>query len=145
VRISKMTLGFWLLLASITLSAAVTPVRAADGDPYLGSWAGTWNGQDGSSGHFTLTLQRGGDGKLGGSIAVSQDGGGGSDYTSPLKNTAFAGDKFTAAYEPPDGQSEIILKGTFAAQGGAGDWSLGAKAQPSAAPFASGSWKVVKN
>jgi hypothetical protein len=27
---------------------------ASDGDQYLGSWAGTWSGQDGSSGHFTL-------------------------------------------------------------------------------------------
>ena len=137
-------MAFFLLLASITLGTAVTPVLAADGDQYLGSWAGTWNGQDGSSGHFTLTLQRGGDGKLGGSIAVTQDGGGG-DYSSPLKNTAFAGDKFTAAYEPPDGQSEITLKGTFAAKTGDGDWSLGAKAQPTAAPFASGTWKIVKN
>jgi hypothetical protein len=144
VQLQKIILGFWLLLAGI-LSAAVTPALAADGDPFLGSWAGSWTGQDGSSGHFTLTLQRGADGKLGGSIAVTQDGGAGADYTSPLKNTAFAGDRFTAAYEPPDGQSEITLKGTFAAKSGDGDWSLGAKAQPSAAPFASGSWKVVRN
>jgi hypothetical protein len=143
--VRKIIYGFWLLLASITLSAAVTPVLASDGDQYLGSWAGTWTGQDGSSGHFTLTLQRGGDGKLGGSIAVTSDGGAGSDYTSPLKNAAFAGDKFTAAYEPPDGQSEITLKGTFAAKSGDGDWSLGAKAQPTAAPFAGGNWKIVKN
>jgi hypothetical protein len=82
---------------------------------------------------------------LGGSIAVTNDGGAGSDYTAPLKNAVFAGDKFSAAYEPPDGQSEITLKGTFAAKSGDGDWSLGSKAQPSAAPFASGNWKIVKN
>jgi len=143
--VRKIALGFWMVFASMMLSAAGAPAHAADGDQYLGSWAGTWTGQDGSSGHFTLTLQREGDGKLGGSIAVTNDGGGGSDYTSSLKNAAFAGDKFTAAYEPPDGQSEITLKGTFAAKSGAGDWSLGAKAQPSAAPFASGAWKIVKN
>jgi hypothetical protein len=136
---------FWLLLASIFLGASVAPALAADGDLYLGVWAGTWAGADNSSGHFQLTLERGSDGKLGGSIAVSQDGGGGSDYTAKLKNAAFAGDKFTAAYEPPDGQSEISMKGTFGAKGGDGDWSLSPKAQPSSPALASGTWKIAKN
>jgi hypothetical protein len=143
MRNLKIKLGFWLLLASVMLGASVAPVLAADGDQYLGSWAGTWAGQDGSSGHFQLTLQRGADGKLGGSIAVSQEGG--ADYTAPLKNTAFAGDKFTAAYEPPDGQSEINMKGTFGAKGGDGDWALGAKNQPANPPLAAGTWKIAKN
>jgi hypothetical protein len=134
----------WLLLASICLGLAVAPSRAADGDQYLGSWSGIWAGADSSSGRFQLTLERGGDGKLAGSIAVTQDGGGGSDYTSKLKNAAFAGDKFTAAYEPPDGQSEISMKGTFAPKGGAGEWSLGAKDQPSNPAVASGTWKITK-
>ena len=102
-----------LLLASICSGVLAAPARAADGDQYLGVWSGTWAGADGSSGHFQLKLERGGDGKLTGAIAVSQDDGGGSDYTSKLKNAVFAGDKFTAAYEPPDGQSEIHMTGTF--------------------------------
>ncbi len=134
----------WLLLAGICLGLAVAPARAADGDRYLGTWSGTWAGTDGSSGHFQLALERGGDGKLTGSIAVSQDGGGGSDYTSKLKNAAFAGDKFSAAYEPPDGQSEIKMNGTFAARDGDGEWSLGAKDQPSSPAMASGTWKITK-
>jgi hypothetical protein len=134
----------WLLFASICLGFAVAPCSAADGDQYLGTWAGTWAGADGSSGHFHLNLERSGDGKLTGSIAVSQDGGGGSDYTSKLKNAAFAGDKFTAAYEPPDGQSEINMKGTFGSKGGDGEWSLGAKDQPSSPAVASGTWKIAK-
>ena len=85
----------WLLLASICLWSAVTPARAADGDQYLGTWAGTWAGTDGSSGHFQRNLERSGDGKLTGSIAVTQDGGG-------------------------------------------GEWSLGAKDQPSSPAVASG-------
>jgi len=87
-----------LLLASICSGVLAAPARAADGDQYLGVWSGTWAGADGSSGHFQLKLERGGDGKLTGAIAVSQDGGGGSDYNSKLKNAVFAGDKFTAAY-----------------------------------------------
>ena len=134
----------WLLLASICLWSAVAPARAADGDQYLGTWSGSWAGADGSSGHFKLNLERGGDGKLSGSIAVTQDGGGGSDYTSKLKSAAFAGDKFTAAYEPPDGQSEINMKGTFGSKGGDGEWSLGAKDQPSSPAVASGTWKIAK-
>ena len=134
----------WLLLASICLWSAVAPARAADGDQYLGTWSGSWAGADGSSGHFKLNLERGGDGKLSGSIAVTQDGGGGSDYTSKLKSAAFAGDKFAAAYEPPDGQSEINMKGTFGSKGGDGEWSLGAKDQPSSPAVASGTWKIAK-
>jgi hypothetical protein len=133
----------WLLLASICVGLLVAPCRAADGDQYLGTWSGAWAGADGSSGHFQLNLERSGEGKLTGSIAVTQDRGG-SDYTSKLKNAAFAGDKFTAAYEPPDGQSEITMKGTFGSKGGNGEWSLGAKDQPSNPAFASGTWKIAK-
>jgi hypothetical protein len=133
-----------LLLASISLGVLGAPARAADGDQYLGAWSGTWAGTDGSSGHFQLNLERGSDGKLTGSIAVSQDGGGGSDYTAKLKNAGFAGDKFKAAYEPPDGQSEIDMKGTFGSKGGDGEWSLGAKDQPSSPAVASGTWKIAK-
>jgi hypothetical protein len=61
-----------------------------------------------------------------------------------LKNAAFAGDNFTAAYEPPDGQSEIHMKGDFGAKGGNGEWSLGAKDQPSSPAVASGTWKIAK-
>jgi hypothetical protein len=140
----RLQINAWLLLAGIFLGLAVAPARGADGDQYLGTWPGTWTGADGSSGHFQLKLERSGEGKLTGSIAVTQDGGGGSDYTSKLKNAAFAGDKFTAAYEPPDGQSEINMKGTFGSKGADGEWSLGAKDQPSSPAFASGTWKIAK-
>lgn len=134
----------WLLLASICLAFVVAPSSAADGDQYLGPWSGTWAGADNSSGHFQLNLERGSDGKLGGSIAVIQDGGGGSDYTAKLKSAAFAGDKFTAAYEPPDGQSEINMKGAFGSKSGDGEWSLGPKDKPSSPAVASGTWKIAK-
>jgi hypothetical protein len=133
-----------LLFASIFFGGPIAPALAADCDQYLGTWTGTWAGADGSSGHFQLNLERGSDGRLSGSIAVSQDGGGGSDYTAKLKNAAFAGDKFSAAYEPPDGQSEITMKGTFGAKGGDGEWSLGAKDQPSSPAVSSGTWKIAK-
>jgi hypothetical protein len=135
--------AFWLLLSSIWLGGLAAPAIAADGDQYLGTWSGTWRGDD-SSGHFQLTLERGSEGKVTGSIAVSQDGGGGSDYTAKLKSAGFIGDKFAAAYEPPDGQSQVNLKGTFTPQGADGDWSVGAKDQPESPAATAGTWKITK-
>jgi hypothetical protein len=137
--------AFWLLLASLWLGAQIAPVIAADGDQYLGTWSGTWRGDD-SSGHFQLTLERGSEGKVTGSIAVSQDGaaGGDSDYTAKLKSAGFVGDKFAATYEPPDGQSEISFKGTFSPNGADGNWSLGAKNQPASPAVTAGTWKITK-
>jgi hypothetical protein len=140
MRIQLIKPAFWLLLGSIWLGMQIAPAIAADGDAYIGSWAGTWSG-DNTTGQLQLTLERSSDGKVTGSIAVQQDGGG-SDYTAKLKNVGFSGDKFTAAYEPPDGASEITLKGMFSAQGANGDWSLGAKDQPANPPVATGVWKI---
>jgi hypothetical protein len=139
----QFNLAAWLLLASICTGLAVAPARAADGDKYLGTWSGTWAGADGSLGHFQLNLERGSDGKVTGSVAVTQDSNG-SNYTSKLKNAAFAGDQFTAAYEPPSGQSEISIKGKFALKGADGEWSVRPKDKPSGAPVAAGTWKVAK-
>jgi hypothetical protein len=139
----RMKLAFWVLLASILLGTLTSPVLAADGDQYLGAWTGTWAG-DSAAGHFQLNLERGTDGKVTGSIAVSQDDGGSSDYTAKLKSAEFSANKFTAAYEPPDGQSQINLKGMFTPQGANGDWSLGAKDQPSGPVAAAGTWKITK-
>jgi hypothetical protein len=36
------------------------------------------------------------------------------------------------------------MKGTFGSKGGDGDWSLGAKDQPSSPALASGTWKIAK-
>lgn len=140
----KLNTAVLLLLVGVCAGVLAPASRAGDGDQYLGTWPGSWTGADGASGHFQLELERGGDGKLTGSIAVTQDGGGGSDYTSKLKKAAFEGDRFTAAYEPPDGQSEIQMKGIFGSKGGDGEWSLGAKDQPSSPAVASGAWKIAR-
>jgi hypothetical protein len=133
---------FWLL-SVFFMAAHTAPAVAADGDQYLGTWAGTWTGGD-ASGHFELTLARSAEGKVTGSIAVSQDGGANSDYTAKLKSAEFMGESFSAAYEPPDGQSQINLKGSFTVRGADGDWSLGAKDRPEGPPMAAGTWKITK-
>jgi hypothetical protein len=140
MRTHKFTFLTGLLLAVICLGAHA----AADGDAYLGKWNGTFAG-DNTSGRFELTLERGGDGVLTGTIAVSPDGDGSGDYTAKLKTASFAGDHFTAIYEPPgDGQTEINLKGAFNPKSGDGDWSITVKAQPTAPAVATGTWKITK-
>lgn len=36
------------------------------------------------------------------------------------------------------------MKGKFNPNGGDGDWSVSAKAQPSGPPVATGTWKIIK-
>ncbi len=144
MRTQKFAHFVLLLLAVLGLGAHTRPASAADGDQYLGKWNGTYRGEN-ALGRFVLTLERGSDGTLTGSITVSDDAGGAADYTSTLKSAAFAGNSFSAAYEPPgDGQTEVSLKGVFNPTGADGDWSVNAKAQPAAAALAMGTWKVVK-
>ena len=134
----------WILLASVWLGAHALPAAGADGDQYLGKWSGTYQGEN-TSGHFELILERGSAGLITGTIAVSGDGGGAADYSTKLKSASFAGDAFTAAYDPPgDDQTQINLKGTFNPKGGDGDWSVNAKAQPVSPPVATGTWKITK-
>jgi hypothetical protein len=133
-----------VLLALIWLSAQQSPAAAADGDPYLGKWTGTFLGES-TAGHFELDLQRGSEGAVTGTITVSTDGDSNSDYTAKLKSASFTGNKFSAVYEPPgDGQTEINLKGIFNPKGADGDWSVNPKAQPTAVPVATGTWKIIK-
>jgi hypothetical protein len=133
----------WALLATLWLGAHTIPAAAADGDQYLGKWSGTYQG-DNTSGHFELILERGSAGLITGTIAVSGDGGGAADYSAKLKSASFAGDTFTAAYDPPgDDQTQINMKGTFNPKGGDGEWSVSAKPS-SSPPVASGTWKIIK-
>lgn len=134
----------WVLIASAWFSAQPLAAAAADGDQYLGRWIGTYQG-DNTSGHFELILERSSAGLITGSIAVSGDGGGAADYSAKLKSASFAGDSFTAAYDPPgDDQTQINLKGTFSSKGGDGDWSVSAKAEAASPPVAAGTWKISK-
>jgi hypothetical protein len=144
MRIKQFGVAAGLLLTAWVAVSAL-PSHVVDGDLYLGKWAGTYEGGD-TTGNFQLAFERGGDGKLIATISVAQDGGGGGqDYSVKMKSAAFVGDKFSGTYDPPgDNQSEINLKGTFSANAGSGDWSLGAKDKPSSPAVASGTWKLAK-
>ncbi|HEY0800742.1 MAG TPA: hypothetical protein VGD54_07860 [Steroidobacteraceae bacterium] len=115
-------------------------VSAADADQYVGTWKGTWEG-GGAGGRFDLTVARGSDGKLAGSVSVGTDMG---DYNAKFSTVTLTGNKLAGAYDyPPDPQGEVTVTGSFDPKNATGTWSLGAKGQPGGQAIA-GTWKVSK-
>jgi hypothetical protein len=129
-----------LMLAGMWAALQFGVATAAEGDQYLGTWKGTWEGA-GAGGRFDLILARGSDGKLAASVSVGTDMG---DYNAKFSKTTVTGDKLAGAYEyPPDPQGEVIITGSFDPKNATGTWSLGAKGQPGGQAIA-GTWKVSK-
>ena len=65
----------WLFVVLFTVigSAAKPDVqdsRSASGEPFVGTWAGKWEG-DGGSGAFELTLEKGKESPVGGRVSVT--------------------------------------------------------------------------
>jgi hypothetical protein len=129
-----------LMLAGMWAALQFGVATAAEGDQYVGTWKGTWEGA-GAGGRFDLTFARGGDGKLAASVSVGTDMG---DYNAKFSKMALTGDKLAGAYDyPPDPQGEVIVTGSFDPKNATGTWSLGAKGQPGGQAIA-GTWKVSK-
>jgi len=132
-------------VALVVLAAAwaAIPLRsaaAADGDQYIGTWKGTWEGA-GGSGRFDMTLARGSDGKLAATVSVGTDMG---DYNAAFSTVTMTGGKLAGAYDyPPDPQGEVTIVGSFDPKNAAGTWSLGPKGQPGGQSIA-GTWKIAK-
>ncbi|HEX3912661.1 MAG TPA: hypothetical protein VHW71_04070 [Steroidobacteraceae bacterium] len=129
-----------LILAGAWAAVQFGIAAAADGDPYVGTWKGTWEGA-GGGGRFDLSFARGGDGKLNASVSVGTEMG---DYDAKLSTVTLEDDKLTGAYDyPPDPQGEVTLTGSFDPKGAVGTWSLGAKGQQAGQRIA-GTWKVSR-
>jgi hypothetical protein len=140
MRIWKFGLFAIALLTAVWASLPLKIAAAADGDQYVGTWKGGWEG-GGGSGRFDLTFVRGSDGKVTAAVSVGTDMG---DYNAKFSTLAVAGDKFTGAYDyPPDAQGEVIIVGSIDPQTATGTWALGAKGQAGQA-MATGTWKVSK-
>jgi hypothetical protein len=140
MRIQKFGIAALALLASTWAAVHFDVAAAADGDQYVGTWKGSWEG-GGGSGRFDMTFARGSNGELTAAVAVGTDMG---DYNAKFSKLAFVSDKFTGAYDyPPDLQGEVIIAGSFDPKNATGTWSLGAKGQPGGA-MAAGTWKVSK-
>ena len=140
MRMRKLAVVALLLLATVCAGLPSGIAIAADGDQYVGTWKGTWEGA-GAGGRFDLTFARGSDGKLSASVSVGTDMG---DYNAKFSKLTFVSEKFTGAYDyPPDVQGEVIIAGSFDPKNATGTWSLGAKGQPGQS-MAAGTWKVSK-
>jgi hypothetical protein len=140
MRMRKLAVVALLLLATVCAGLPSGIAIAADGDQYVGTWKGTWEGA-GASGRFDLTFVRGGDGKLGASVSVGTDMG---DYNAKFSSMSLTAAKLAGAYDyPPDPQGEVTITGSFDAKNATGTWSLAAKGQPGGQAIA-GTWKVSK-
>src|ERR1700728_1170197 len=129
-----------LLLATVCAALQFDIATAADGDQYVGTGKGTWEGA-GAGGRFDLTFTKGTDGKLAASVSVGTDMG---DYSAKFSTMTFTGDKLAGAYDyPPDPQGEVTITGSFDPKSAIGTWSLGAKGKPGGQAIA-GTWKVTK-
>jgi hypothetical protein len=140
MRPQKIAVVLVVMLAVVWAAGQWGVASAADGDLYVGTWKGTWEGA-GAGGRFDLTFAKGSEGKLAASVSVGTDMG---DYTAKFSTVTVTGDKLAGAYDyPPDPQGEVIITGSFDAKDAIGTWSLGAKGQPGGQAIA-GTWKVTK-
>jgi hypothetical protein len=135
--------SWWgVFAAAVVLIAGVVTLMpaamSADDNPYVGTWAGTWEG--GGSGRFDLTIERDAAGALSGGVSVGTDQG---DYVAKFKELSFDGGKMKAKYDfPLDAQAEVAISGAFAAADAQGQWQLQPQGQDQ--PFAGGTWTVKK-
>jgi hypothetical protein len=140
MRPQKIAVVTAVMLAIIWAAGQLGVASAADGDQYVGTWKGTWEGA-GAGGRFDMTFSKGGDGKLAASVSVGTEMG---DYNAKFSTVTVTGDKLTGAYDyPPDPQGEVTITGSFDPKNAIGTWSLAAKGQAGAQAIA-GTWKVTK-
>jgi hypothetical protein len=140
MRPQKIAVVSALMLAIIWAAGQWGVASAADGDQYLGTWKGMWEGA-GASGRFDMTFSKGSDGKLAASVSVGTEMG---DYNAKFSTVTVTGDKLTGAYDyPPDPQGEVTITGSFDPRNAIGTWSLAAKGQAGGQAIA-GTWKVTK-
>ena len=124
----RTSLVMWLLMLLM---------QAASGDPYVGTWAGTWDGS--GTGQFELTLEKK-DGAPAGRVDVTTDGG---NYSAELKAVVVEGKQITAKYDfPLDTSAEVVMKATFEERSAKGTWSLRPKGQE--AELAGGTFTVTR-
>jgi hypothetical protein len=102
-----------LVVAVALFSAMALPSAqgtAASKDPIVGSWAGTYDGDD--TGKFTMSISRDAAKQLGGTLqAMSDDGG---NFSATFKSIVVDGSKVAMAYDSPgDGGVVTTLDATL--------------------------------
>lgn len=128
----------WLVLLGAVGSAAQRGDAAPAGEPFVGTWTGTWEGA-GSTGGFELTLEKDKSNAIAGRVSVTGD----PAYKAMFKQLSFDGKKMSASYDfPPEPAGEVRLGCAFDGETATGTWSLFEKA--SGNEVASGTWTVKR-
>ena len=113
-----------LMLAACGVGAGVRAEQASSGDPYVGTWGGTYDGA--GTGTMELILDKK-EGAITGKVSAATDGG---NYTADLKGITFEGPKMSAKYDfPLDPSAEVVVTATFDGSTAKGTWSLRPKGQ----------------
>ena len=130
----------WLLIFCAMCSAAQRGAEeTSPGEQFVGTWTGTWEGPEASSGGFELTLEKAKDGALGGRVSVTGE----PEYKAAFKALSFEGRKMNARYDfPPDDRAEVHLTAMFDGNKVQGTWSLRDKASDT--EVARGGWTVSR-
>ena len=107
-----------LVIAAALISAIALPSGQAPKDPIVGSWAGTYDGDD--TGKFTMSISRDAANQLGGTLEATPDGGG--VFTATFKSIVVDGSKVTMAYDSPGDGSVVTLDATLDGTTLKGSW-----------------------
>ena len=126
------------LLAVVGLAGQAQAGSDKKGDGFVGTWSGTWTG--GSEGSFEMTISKGTDGKLGGSITPSPVSG--ETYTSSFRTVEVEDKTLKATFDSPDGAAEASITGTLDGATAKGTYSLKEKSQGTVVE--TGTWSVKK-
>ena len=111
---------------------------SSDGAAAVGTWNGTWQG--GSSGKFEMTITRGPDGKLTGSLSAHPSEGDG--YTTSFKSVDVTGGKLTLKLGDPQDEVEITIQGALDPAAMKGSYSVRSKGQGEEVD--GGTWEAKK-
>jgi hypothetical protein len=134
----RRTLSIVALLVVIGMGRVHAAEADKKGDAFLGAWSGTWTG--GSDGSFEMTISKGTDGKLAGSITPSPNNG--ETYSADFQTVVVEDQKLTATFDSPDGAAVVTMTGAL--EGGAAKGTYGVREKQQGTEVESGTWTVKK-
>ena len=111
---------------------------SSDSAAVVGTWSGSWQG--GSTGKFEMTISKGADGKLTGSLTAHPADGDG--YTAGFKSVDVSGGKLIVKLSDPDDEVEITIQGALDPAAMKGSYSVRSKGQGEEVD--GGTWEAKK-
>ncbi|HZS07293.1 MAG TPA: hypothetical protein VFD58_20820 [Blastocatellia bacterium] len=113
--------------------------KQSDDQKYAGTWTGSYSTVDGNTGALTYILSKDEKGQWRGTVKfTNQDG----EQTAEMKSLQIAEGKLKAKIEPPNGEVEVTIEGTFQGEQFEGTYSVLPKGSTDVAE--KGTWKVTR-